>query len=183
MATHTPTISELRSLISYDTSTGRMFWRPRPEGDFPSKSAADSWNTRYAGRPALATPNGKGHLKGSIYNRQHFAHRVAWAVHHGYWPSALDHINGNRSDNRIENLREATATQNARNRKPIGGSRFLGVSRSANGKRWRAYIHINGKTVALGTFDCEEVAARTYDVAARRHFGQFARPNFAEGKE
>lgn len=183
MATHTPTIAELRGLIAYEAETGRLTWRVRAIDTFSSKSAADSWNTRYAGRPALATENGKGHLKGSIYDRQYFAHRVAWAIHYGFWPSQIDHINGDRADNRICNLREATTRQNSRNRKAGGESKFLGVSRSANGKRWRAYIHLAGRTVALGTFDREEDAARAYDAAARKHFGEFARPNFEEGKE
>lgn len=95
-----------------------------------------------------------------------------------------DHINGDRLDDRRDNLRIATNSQNARNRKPIGESAYMGVSR--NGGAWRAKIlpagAVNrGAQIHLGIFADEEEAARAYDRAAREYHGEFARLNFPDG--
>lgn len=95
----------------------------------------------------------------------------------------VDHCNGNGLDNRRANLRRATREQNARNTtKPIrGASRFHGVSLTRQRKNWRAQIRIDGKRVHLGEFKTEELAARAYDEASRKHHGEFARLNFPTG--
>lgn len=97
----------------------------------------------------------------------------------------VDHANGNGLDNRRANLRIATHSQNAANkRKPrIEGSTsaYKGVSWERSGKRknrWRATINIKGKRIRLGSFGTEVEAAIAYDAAAREHFGEFARINF-----
>lgn len=91
-----------------------------------------------------------------------------------------DHRNGDRLDNRRENLRPATVAQNGANRRTNRGpktSRFKGVRRG-RADRWRAHIGVGGRVIQLGTFATEEDAARAYDDAARQHFGEYARPNF-----
>lgn len=88
-----------------------------------------------------------------------------------------DHVNGDGLDNRRENLRTATPTENNRNRRPIGASRFKGVSPRKSGT-FRAAIKVAGKTLWLGVFSTEEEAARAYDAAAVEHFGEFAWLNF-----
>lgn len=90
------------------------------------------------------------------------------------WPR-VDHRDGDGLNNRRENLRRATDVQNARNgRQRKHSSRFKGVTWNKAGRRWRAQI---GRTY-LGQFEDEEVAARVYDGAARRSFGEFAALNF-----
>lgn len=92
-----------------------------------------------------------------------------------------DHINGDSLDNRRANLRSATRRQNCWNnskRKPKSLSKYKGVSYSTRGKPWKAMITVNGKWTYLGSYDDEKEAARAYDKAARKHFGQYARPNF-----
>lgn len=93
----------------------------------------------------------------------------------------VDHINRNRLDNRRDNLRFATPTQNAINRGPQPGtSRFKGVSWFKLNNVWRAKIGINGEKVHIGCYDNEIEAAKAYDDAAHEHFGEFAYLNFPE---
>jgi hypothetical protein len=89
----------------------------------------------------------------------------------------VDHRDRDGLNNRRENLRKATSTQNSMNTMSrSGSSRFKGVSWSRN--HWRAAMRLNYKTIHLGRFDTEEEAARAYDEAARRLHGEFARVNF-----
>ena len=99
-------------------------------------------------------------LKGQIY----LAHRVVWCLHYGYWPTELiDHINGIRHDNRIENLREVTVAKNRLNvRQARNDSGVVGVTWAKKERNWRASININGKGVNLGHFSNlnDAIAAR-----------------------
>lgn len=90
----------------------------------------------------------------------------------------VDHIDGNRIDNRRVNLRLATQAQNSRNTRLATNntSGFKGVSRTAEG-RWRARITINRIEVRLGHFDTQEQAAAAYDAASATYHGEFASPN------
>lgn len=91
-----------------------------------------------------------------------------------------DHINGNGLDNTRTNIRIATRSVNMQNRRKFGGGskKFTGVTRSDNGKRWKARIYHNGKPILLGTHDTEEWAAKEYDKAALALFGPLAHLNF-----
>lgn len=100
----------------------------------------------------------------------------------------VDHANGNRLDNRASNLRIATYAQNSANRGPDrrrGGksSEYKGVSWNRERQHWRAYIHVNGKTTALGSFSEEKDAARAYDRAAIEAWREFARLNNVDGED
>jgi len=93
----------------------------------------------------------------------------------------VDHIDHNGLNNQRENLRICTRSQNAMNRKPIGESKYLGVSyhKDRNGnKSIRATIRINGDEIHLGTYETEELAARSYDRVANEYHGEFANLNF-----
>ena len=112
-------------------------------------------------------------------------HLVIKAVPAG---QVVDHINGNKLDNRRSNLRTAHHRQNAYNSKnrerPGKHSQYRGVTRAHQGgwDRWMAQIRINGKRVHLGYFDDEISAAQAYDAAAREHHGEFAALNFPLNK-
>lgn len=95
----------------------------------------------------------------------------------------VDHINGDSLDNRRANLRLCTKTQNGQNRKSVKGSTssFKGVCFIKDKGRYQASIHVNHKSMYLGTYDDQTEAARAYDKAAQEHFGEFARLNFPEG--
>ena len=94
----------------------------------------------------------------------------------------VDHINRDRLDNRCENLRLATRSQNNMNSKMKGNnvSGFRGVSWGERNKKWVARITISGKVKHLGLFTSKESAARAFDAAAKKAFGDFARLNFEE---
>lgn len=93
----------------------------------------------------------------------------------------IDHINGNGLDNRRENLRICTHSQNHQNQHNVSGaSQYKGVCLSKSGKKWRAYIYDNGKRIHLGYFFTERAAARAYDNKAKKLFGEFAKLNLGE---
>lgn len=91
----------------------------------------------------------------------------------------VDHINGNGLDNRRQNLRLATRAQNAANR-PIPPGRYRGVTPIKGRPKFVANIRVNFKQIYLGEHSTPEDAARAYDAAALKHFGEFARLNFPE---
>lgn len=95
-----------------------------------------------------------------------------------------DHINGDGLDNRRNNLRPATRTQNARNRRldynSVSG--FKGVTAGRSGRGWQARIRVGNTLLHLGTFDTPQQAARTYDSKARDLFGEFAWLNFPDAE-
>jgi len=111
---------------------------------------------------------------------QYLSHRIAWAMHYGRQPLEIDHINGDRNDNRICNLREVDRQQNQRNRGSKASSTYKGVSRittkahSARQKPWRARITIDGKEKIIGCFETAEEAGLAYQIAAEKYFGTFA---------
>ena len=167
----------LRNLLAYAPDTGGLTWLPRDAEMVASgkPSEAIRWNNRYAGRPAFTALMNGGYLCGAVYKISLQAHVAAWVIHTGQWPDGeIDHINGDRSDNRLSNLRLADHQQNQANspRRSTKSSKFKGVYRYGN--RWKAFIGLNRKTRYLGTFKTEAEAANAYMTVARSAFGDFA---------
>jgi hypothetical protein len=123
-------------------------------------------------------PDGRGYVHVQFQGKRHLAHRVAWFLYYGNWPDQMiDHINGNRSDNRIKNLRLASSSQNQLNRGKSTNNTtgHKGVSYHAKRRHWQAMISINGRNKFLGNFATAEEAADAYNKAALKHHGEFAR--------
>lgn len=161
----------IRALVDYCPDTGRFVWRTRPASMFENNGRGTpegkcaGWNGRYAGREAFARINDKGYFCGAINGYQHvLAHRVAWLWWHGEVPGILDHINRNRADNRIANLRPATRWLNARNRGIDLSSvnNPVGIRVHAEGYSYGAHVTWFGRVIELGRFDTieEAIAAR-----------------------
>lgn len=172
-----PSPEVLRQLFWYEPDTGKLFNRERGIEWFKDAHARDTWNTKFAEKEAGFQAAGRRHLK--IRGDAFMSYRVAWAIFYGEDPGGiLDHANGNPLDDRIENLRKCSRSENNQNRRAGGVSQYIGVSWHGRVKKWRATIKIGQVPKHLGYFKDEVAAARAYDSAAKAHHGQFARPNF-----
>lgn len=169
-----PSPELLRQLLTYDPATGDMHWKPRPVSMFPCLRTANSWNARYAYTKTGQSLCSEGYMQVSIFAVKHRAHRVAWAIHHGYWPTQeIDHKNRNASDNRIDNLRDVSGIENLRNKGTYSNNRsgYKGVTwHKATGK-WMAQIKHNKKNLHLGLFVCPAEAGEAYMRKAEELYG------------
>ena len=113
-----------------------------------------------------------------INYKRYMAHRLVWTYHNGEIPTGfeIDHINQTKADNRIENLRLATPSQNRSNvtKYKNNTSGFKGVSWNKRDKKWQAFIMHNKKSIRLGRFATPELAHAAYKQAATKHQGDFA---------
>jgi len=162
----------LRQLLDYDPLTGLLTWRPRPIEFFNNKASWASWNSHYAGKPAFTADDGAGYRSGTILRMKCRAHRVAFAMHYGRWPNGhIDHINGDRADNRISNLREVDHLENRRNCRPskANSSGVTGVCWWPRDNKWNAQIMVNYRKINLGYFDTIEQAAAARKEAERKY--------------
>lgn len=112
-------------------------------------------------------------VDGEIYKE----HKLVWLWHTGTYPKYLDHVNGDRSDNRLGNLRECTSSQNSQNRARASNNTtgFKGVYFDKATQKFRARIYINGQRKGLGYFLTGEEAAQAYAAAAKEVYGEFAK--------
>jgi len=170
MAIHTlPSAEELRNILYYDPETGIFLWRIKKGRSTPGCAAG---NVR---------PDNYCIIK--IAGKKYFAHRLAWKIYTGTDPvNNIDHINGRPSDNRISNLREATASQNQHNipAQRNNTSGVKGVSRHKLSGKWLAQICKNGKTINLGIFPTISAATVAHRAAAALLHGQFMNLNTRE---
>ena len=165
--------AEIRGLLDYDPATGIFRWRPRPT----INHATRTWNIRFAGTVAGFDTN-KNYRQIEIYKSGYKAHRLAWLHYYGEWPQLhIDHINGDRLDNRINNLRQATKSQNGGNSKisKKNTTGLKGVSIVKKTGKYHSQIMFCGEIIRLGDFETPEEAHAAYVHAASELFGEFAR--------
>ena len=168
----TPPWKYLEKALSYNEATGDMTWRTRPFSHFTKEWVCQSWNTRYAGKPALASVGRQGYATGAIDGVIYQAHRIIWKLVTGNEPDTIDHINGVRSDNSWNNLRAVTWRDNYTNQRTArnNSSGTVGVYFIKPSGKWMARICVNRRVINLGTFvtPSEAAAARQ---AAEVHYG------------
>lgn len=170
----------LRLLLRYEPETGKLFWRKRPVWMFPREERQRAWNTRLAGREALTSADAFGYRKGCIQSQWVKAHRVAYAIYHGYWPKGeVDHADRDCGNNRICNLRDATSTQNKINQKVRSDNTtgFRGVFYVKTGKRvkrWTARVGDKDGIFQVGYFATAQEAADACARERQKIFGEFA---------
>jgi hypothetical protein len=151
-------VNDVAALIRYEPASGRFFWRCR-------RAAVRE------GQETGLCDNGKGYRVIGLFGKLHTAHKIAWALSYGVWPDRdIDHINGDRADNKLSNLRLADRSQNmenaARPRHNVSG--YRGVHWSKRAKKWRAVIWKNRAPHHLGFFDDKLDAAAAYATAKQR---------------
>lgn len=165
--TKLPSQKFLRECFRYERGTGKLFWKKRPRKHFVSETGHKIWNKRWPGMEAFAHITKYGHCRGRVDGHAFLAHRVIWKIITGKEPpDVVDHRDRNGQNNRWQNLREATTSQNC-----INGSR-RGVHCQKG--RWRARITVDGKRVHIGYFGSEREAARARQTENKTVHGEFA---------
>lgn len=164
-------IEQLRKMFQYNPETGSIVRTAGWEGSGRRKDLVgkEVGNTRYD----LCT-------RVNVDNLDYAKADLAWALHYGVWPSKeIDHIDMNRTNNRIANLRECNRSQNMANTKvrPTSKTGYKGVVFRKNTGKYYAHICHNYKCEYLGTFDTAEAVAAAYDAKAVEYWGDFARTN------
>lgn len=164
------TAQEIAQRVEY--RDGQFYWLPRADETFSRKVWADRWNDRFAYKPLTYKAHSKGYhqirIDGFIYQ----AHRVIWALQFGEWPTGeLDHINGDVTDNRIENLRDVTKSINMRNQKlrKDNTSGMPGVCWSVERGMWRVNVATPDRRHYVGQFERLEDAIAARKAAQLRH--------------
>lgn len=160
------TAERLRELLDYDPNVGRMYWR------------VSQGSRAVAGTEAGTFHRHSGYVHITIDGRKYRRARLAFLYMTGAWPKLFsDHKNGERDDDRWDNLRDVSRSQNLRNVRPRGRHGLKGVTLRTDknrNKRWHASICIEGRARSLGDFATGAEAAAAYEAAAKHHHGEFA---------
>lgn len=153
----------LRELLHYDETSGIFTWKRHKYKSFIGRISGN---------------NHEGYVRITIDGSTYYAHRLAWLYVHGSWPSAtIDHWDLDKSNNAINNLRDATHSQNCANVGTKSGNKsgYKGVSKQPNGCGWFARIRHNRKSIYLGNHKTAEEAHEAYKSAAAEIYGDFSR--------
>lgn len=176
-----PDVGLLRQLFRYDPENGNLYYLERPDEMFSSERAANSWHTQHCGNMAGSAilKEGRTYVQIQFFKKKYLAHRIVWKMHYGTEPPPIiDHIDGDGTNNRISNLREATIYQNGWNTKKSSRNRsgYKGVSFNTERNKWRAAMRINGRDILVGYYKSREEAAAAYQKAAAAYHGDFYNP-------
>lgn len=164
-----PSQKEILEILDYNPETGDFTWKHRSD-------QRDGWNTRYAGKIA-GSPTGDGYYAISIDDIKHLAHRLAWSFVNGDFGSKLiDHIDRNKRNNKISNLRLCTLSQNQYNRGLAKNNKsgYPGVILDKRSGKWRAQIIVEKRAKYLGVFRTPEAAHSAYMAEKVKILGKFS---------
>lgn len=163
-----PSVERLHEQFHYDIESGQIRWKAKRIG------------VSHGSIAGTVTPS--GYITIMIDRQPVLAHRVAWKMHFGCEPVAMiDHIDGNKQNNRISNLRDVTHLQNGWNRstRSWSGTGVKGVTFCKQTKKYRAVLRTGGKTICLGRYANIADARAAYLRAAEKAFGEFMRKEAA----
>lgn len=155
------TLEEIKNILRYEPDTGNFFY-------------VSARGIKQIGDKA-GLASGNGYIRIEISGKRYLAHRLAWLFCNGKWPSnMIDHINCDRTDNRICNIREADKHQNQYNSKKHIDNKtgYKNVRLHRDGK-YEARISVKGKRIQLGSFKTAEEAALAYSKAVEKYHGEF----------
>jgi hypothetical protein len=164
MAKEKLTHEYLLSILDYDSESGVFVWKVN-RGSNQTKGTVAGYLTH-------------GYIKISINRKRLYAHRLAWFYHYGVWPEFhIDHIDLDKSNNSISNLREATNGQNMQNGslRKDNESGYKGVCFDKARNKYIAQIGFNNENIMIGRFKTLKEARAAYCKAAQELFGEFAR--------
>lgn len=151
-------------MLFYEADSGHFYWKVARRPDLKGVKAG------YA--------ESKGYIVIEVDGRAYKSHRLVWLYIYGTFPAdQLDHINGDRSDNRLSNLRPASNLENCRSKSVYKNSRSGIKGVHLRYGKWVARIRVEGRLKHLGCYNSLEEATAAYDQAAHRFFGEFARTN------
>lgn len=173
------TREDLAEMLEYSPLSGELRWRVRPAHLFDSPVIAKSWNRRFAGRKAgsqIRKPSGHVYTRIGIGYQNLAAHRVIWLLVYGSIDDqmVIDHVNGVGTDNRLQNLRLVSSSDNSRNRSVTKRSRsgVVGVYWNSTEKKWHARIQVNGVRKSIGQYEKledAEAARKAHEVIQGYH--------------
>lgn len=147
-----PTAELLNTLFSYNKENGEIYWKKCREKKNIGKKAG--------------SVVGKGYRYVTINGVSYYIHRIIWFFENNKWPEkSIDHINGDISDNRIENLRDVSNRENASNKQAHRDGKLVGAifdKWSKGSRKWKSRIQENGKVLYLGAFKTEIEAHKKY---------------------
>jgi hypothetical protein len=146
----------LKSILNYNPETGIFTWRKKPSKQINIGSIA-------------GTKNHYGYVEICVDSKKYQSHRLAWLYVHGFGPEQqIDHINGDRSDNRICNLRDVSHTVNNCNQKIHREGKLPGCTFLSRVKKWQAQVKINGQCKYLGCYKTQQEAHKAYTRAKEK---------------
>lgn len=145
------TAERVREVLDYDPLTGEFTWKVKP-----------NQSVKVGTRAGTLTPN--GYIRIKVDGWRFMEHRLVWLYVHGHWPTAeIDHINGERADNRISNLREADRVANQQSQHVVQRHNQMGVRGvSQRDDRFVARITVGRRAINLGTYDTVSAASEAY---------------------
>jgi hypothetical protein len=155
------TQDRLKELLRYDSNTGIFIWLKSSNGRIKVGDIAGTINNNY-------------YCRIMIDNKRYYAHKLVWLYVYGELPDLIvDHINGNRNDNRVANLRLAARSQNNMNSKKRTNN-LKGTSYHKRDKVWHSEIRFENNRLYLGTFETQEAAHEAYKIASIKYHGEFS---------
>jgi len=164
-----------RELLTYNPDTGKLYWKERPAKYFKNLKRVACFHSRHTGKETFrdhvsyGKESDKYRLRGVIFGKKYYAHRIAWLIYYGEWPkNHIDHINQDPTDNRIKNLRDVTNAENHKNQSLYKNNKtgYIGVHLHKKTNNYRAQIQVDGIKKSLGYYDTAEEAATAREIAS-----------------